>query len=162
VNLLLRGCSDSVLMAVKSVMTLNDRIALRGKCEVECCGVDFKQAGIRRHVDHTGAASSRKRGSGTRRIESVFYGVDGSFDQAKWFRRFRRRPAPSGRPAFTYQVKLLVSSFRPNPDETLTIRAPASKRVTRLNLIAPNARRWRARLSWLPGHMPECDRGQSA
>jgi 5-methylcytosine-specific restriction endonuclease McrA len=26
--------------------------ALRGKCEVETCGVDFKQAGIRRHVDH--------------------------------------------------------------------------------------------------------------
>ncbi len=26
--------------------------ALRGKCEVESCGVDFKQAGIRRHVDH--------------------------------------------------------------------------------------------------------------
>jgi hypothetical protein len=26
--------------------------ALRGKCEVEMCGVDFKQAGIRRHVDH--------------------------------------------------------------------------------------------------------------
>src|SRR5260370_16254047 len=26
--------------------------ALGGKCEVETCGVDFKQAGIRRHVDH--------------------------------------------------------------------------------------------------------------
>ena len=26
--------------------------ALRGKCEVETCGVDFKQTGIRRHVDH--------------------------------------------------------------------------------------------------------------
>jgi hypothetical protein len=26
--------------------------ALRGKCEVETCGVDFRQAGIRRHVDH--------------------------------------------------------------------------------------------------------------
>ena len=26
--------------------------ALRGKCEVESCGVDFKQVGIRRHVDH--------------------------------------------------------------------------------------------------------------
>ena len=26
--------------------------ALRGKCEVETCGVDFKEAGIRRHVDH--------------------------------------------------------------------------------------------------------------
>ncbi len=26
--------------------------ALRGKCEVETCGVDFKQAGIRRNVDH--------------------------------------------------------------------------------------------------------------
>ncbi len=26
--------------------------ALRGKCEVETCGVDFKQAGIKRHVDH--------------------------------------------------------------------------------------------------------------
>ena len=26
--------------------------ALRGKCEVESCGADFKQAGIRRHVDH--------------------------------------------------------------------------------------------------------------
>ena len=26
--------------------------ALRGKCEVESCGVDFKQAGVRRHVDH--------------------------------------------------------------------------------------------------------------
>ena len=26
--------------------------ALRGKCEVESCGVDFKQAGISRHVDH--------------------------------------------------------------------------------------------------------------
>src|SRR6266481_7465987 len=26
--------------------------ALRGKCEVETCGVDFKQADIRRHVDH--------------------------------------------------------------------------------------------------------------
>jgi hypothetical protein len=26
--------------------------ALRGKCEVESCGVDFKRAGIRRHVDH--------------------------------------------------------------------------------------------------------------
>jgi HNH endonuclease len=26
--------------------------ALREKCEVETCGVDFKQAGIRRHVDH--------------------------------------------------------------------------------------------------------------
>jgi len=23
-----------------------------GKCEVETCGVEFKQAGIRRHVDH--------------------------------------------------------------------------------------------------------------
>jgi hypothetical protein len=31
----------------------NRRIpALRRKCEVETCGVDFKQAGIRRHVDH--------------------------------------------------------------------------------------------------------------
>jgi hypothetical protein len=26
--------------------------ALRGRCEVEPCGVDFKQAGISRHVDH--------------------------------------------------------------------------------------------------------------
>ena len=26
--------------------------ALRGKCEVESCGVDFKQSGVRRHVDH--------------------------------------------------------------------------------------------------------------
>ena len=26
--------------------------ALREKCEVETCGLDFKQAGIRRHVDH--------------------------------------------------------------------------------------------------------------
>jgi hypothetical protein len=26
--------------------------ALRGKCEVETCGVDFELAGIRRHVDH--------------------------------------------------------------------------------------------------------------
>src|SRR6266852_4056525 len=26
--------------------------ALRGKCEVETCGVDFKQADVRRHVDH--------------------------------------------------------------------------------------------------------------
>jgi hypothetical protein len=26
--------------------------ALRGKCEVESCGVDFRLAGIRRHVDH--------------------------------------------------------------------------------------------------------------
>jgi len=26
--------------------------ALRGKCEVDTCGADFKQAGIRRHVDH--------------------------------------------------------------------------------------------------------------
>jgi hypothetical protein len=29
-----------------------DPPALRGRCEVETCGVDFKQAGIRRHVDH--------------------------------------------------------------------------------------------------------------
>jgi hypothetical protein len=27
--------------------------ALRAKCEVETCGLDFKQAGIRRHVDHS-------------------------------------------------------------------------------------------------------------
>ncbi len=26
--------------------------ALTGKCEVETCGVDFRQAGVRRHVDH--------------------------------------------------------------------------------------------------------------
>jgi HNH endonuclease len=26
--------------------------ALRGKCEVESCGVDFKQTGTNRHVDH--------------------------------------------------------------------------------------------------------------
>ncbi len=26
--------------------------ALRGKCEVESCGVDFKQTGTKRHVDH--------------------------------------------------------------------------------------------------------------
>src|SRR5690348_4226515 len=26
--------------------------ALRGKCEVELCGADFKQPGVRRHVDH--------------------------------------------------------------------------------------------------------------
>ena len=26
--------------------------ALGGKCEVESCGVDFKQVGISRHVDH--------------------------------------------------------------------------------------------------------------
>jgi len=26
--------------------------ALRGKCEVECCGIEFKQAAARRHVDH--------------------------------------------------------------------------------------------------------------
>ena len=26
--------------------------ALRGKCEVESCGVDFRQAGVHRHVDH--------------------------------------------------------------------------------------------------------------
>lgn len=26
--------------------------ALRGQCEVELCGQDFKQAGARRHVDH--------------------------------------------------------------------------------------------------------------
>ena len=26
--------------------------ALRGRCEVETCGVDFKQAGVGRHVDH--------------------------------------------------------------------------------------------------------------
>jgi len=26
--------------------------ALRGTCEVLSCGVDFKQAGVRRHVDH--------------------------------------------------------------------------------------------------------------
>lgn len=26
--------------------------ALRGKCEVEPCGIDFRQAGARRHVDH--------------------------------------------------------------------------------------------------------------
>jgi HNH endonuclease len=26
--------------------------ALCGKCEVESCGVDFKQVGISRHVDH--------------------------------------------------------------------------------------------------------------
>ncbi len=28
------------------------RSALRGNCEVELCGVDFKQVGISRHVDH--------------------------------------------------------------------------------------------------------------
>jgi hypothetical protein len=26
--------------------------ALRGNCEVESCGIDFRQAGVRRHVDH--------------------------------------------------------------------------------------------------------------
>lgn len=26
--------------------------ALQGRCEVESCGADFKQGGIRRHVDH--------------------------------------------------------------------------------------------------------------
>src|SRR6266478_6308349 len=26
--------------------------ALRGSCEVQTCGVDFKQAGVKRHVDH--------------------------------------------------------------------------------------------------------------
>jgi len=27
-------------------------LALRGRCEVESCGVDFKQTGAKRHVDH--------------------------------------------------------------------------------------------------------------
>lgn len=27
-------------------------VAVRGKCEVQACGVDFKRAGVRRHVDH--------------------------------------------------------------------------------------------------------------
>jgi len=26
--------------------------SLRGQCEVESCGLDFRQAGVRRHVDH--------------------------------------------------------------------------------------------------------------
>ena len=30
----------------------NRAVALRGRCEVESCAVDFKQAGVRRHVDH--------------------------------------------------------------------------------------------------------------
>lgn len=35
--------------------------ALGGKCEVESCGVDFKQGGVRRHVDHIVAARPIRR-----------------------------------------------------------------------------------------------------